>query len=121
MNKKTILIFDDDKTILNIFSIVLDSIGYNVHTSETSHNIIEIVEKVKPDVIIMDNWIPNIGGIKATQILKQHDEFKSIPVIYCSANSNISTLAETAGAEAYLAKPFDLADLENAVAKLVRD
>ncbi|MNL16619.1 DNA-binding response regulator CreB [compost metagenome] len=63
----------------------------------------------------MDNWIPEIGGIKATQLVKQHPDFKHIPVIYVSANNDIHLLAEEAGADSYLEKPFNLDDLESAV------
>ncbi|WP_026903467.1 response regulator [Pedobacter glucosidilyticus] len=112
---KTILIFDDDVNILELCSIILTESGYQVEISETSHDIIEKVTTVKPDVILMDNWIPDIGGIKATQLLKQHPDFKHIPVIYFSANNDIHILAETAGADAYLPKPFDLTELENIV------
>lgn len=113
------MIFDDDKTILSIFSIVLESSGYTVEVSETSHDIIERVEDVKPDVIIMDNWIPDIGGIEATKLLKSNADFKDIPVVYCSANSDIEFLASQAGADAYLPKPFDLVDLEQIIKRLV--
>ncbi len=68
-----------------------------------------------PDVILMDNWIPDAGGIVATQILKNNDELKSIPVVYFSANSDIQLLANQAGAETYLAKPFDLDELERII------
>ncbi|GGH26051.1 response regulator [Sphingobacterium alkalisoli] len=119
MNDKTILIFDDDVNILEVCSIVLEACGYNVAVSETSHDIIEKVIEIKPDVILMDNWIPDIGGVKATQLLKQHPDFGHLPVIYVSANNDIHLLAETAGADAYLAKPFDLSDLENVVAQML--
>jgi len=112
---KTVLIFDDDVNILELCSIILVESGYNVEISETSHDIIEKVTEINPDVILMDNWIPDIGGIKATQLLKQHPEFNHIPVIYFSANNDIHILAETAGADAYLPKPFDLIELENIV------
>lgn len=121
MKNKTILVFDDDTNILDVFTIVLEASGYHVEISETSHNILERVKEVNPDMIIMDNWIPNIGGVKATQILKGEPAFKHIPVIYCSANNDVSSLAEQAGAEAYLAKPFDLDELENKVATLLRN
>lgn len=120
MNNKTILVFDDDKAILDIFSIVLEACGYEVAISSTSHDIIEKVTDIKPDVIIMDNWIPDIGGVEATQLLKKHPDFRHIPVIYCSANNDVASLAERAGAEAYLSKPFDLDDLEQKVAGFIR-
>lgn len=78
MNNKTILVFDDDTNILDVFTIVLEASGYHVEISETSHNILERVKEVSPDMIIMDNWIPNIGGVKATQILKSEPAFKHI-------------------------------------------
>ena len=68
-----------------------------------------------PDVILMDNWIPDTGGIIATQALKNNDALKSIPVVYFSANSDIQLLAKQAGAEAYIAKPFDLEDMERII------
>lgn len=119
MNNKTILVFDDDKAILDIFSIVLESSGYKVAVSSTSHDIIDKVKKVNPDVIIMDNWIPEIGGIEATRLLKSFPEFQHIPVIYCSANNDVVSLANLAGAETYLSKPFDLDELEKKVADLL--
>ncbi len=119
MNNKTILIFDDDKHILDVCSIILTDAGYNVAISETSHDIIERVEEVRPDAILMDNWIPDIGGMKATQLLKQHPDYKHIPVIYCSANNEVHMLADKAGAEAYLSKPFNIFDLEEMVKKIL--
>lgn len=117
--KKTILVVDDDVNILELCSIILTECGYHVVISETSHDIIERVAEVKPDAILMDNWIPDIGGIKATQLLKAHAAFKTIPVIYFSANNDIQTLAEKAGADAILAKPFDLDELENLILKVL--
>ncbi len=65
----------------------------------------------------MDNWIPNIGGIEATKLLKSQNEFKHIPVIYVTANNDIEALAESAQADDFVAKPFNLEDLEQKVAK----
>jgi len=115
MKNKTILVFDDDKAILEIFTIVLESAGYHVEISSTSHDIIEKVEKIKPNLVIMDNWIPEIGGVEATKLLKNHPDYKHIPVIYCSANNDVASLADRAGAETYLSKPFDLDELEKKV------
>lgn len=114
MNKK-ILIFDDDTVILEVVSLILEDAGHEVIISETSHDILDKVAQHKPDVILMDNWIPNIGGVEATKLLKSHAEFRTIPVIYVTANSDISALAQEAQADDYIAKPFNLDDLENKV------
>ncbi|WP_028122481.1 response regulator [Epilithonimonas tenax] len=114
MNK--ILILDDDISILEVITIIFEENGYQVQISETSHDIIQKVEDFRPDVILMDNWIPNIGGVEATRLLKNHQEFKNIPVIYVTANNDIAALAKSAQADDYVAKPFNLEDLEVKVA-----
>jgi DNA-binding NtrC family response regulator len=113
-NKK-IIIFDDDEDILSICSYILEEQAWEVHTFTNCNDIIDKVERIMPDVILMDNWIPDAGGIIATQTLKSVDELKHIPVIYFSANSDIQMLANHAGAQSYLAKPFDLDELERVI------
>ncbi|MEO7213275.1 response regulator [Mucilaginibacter sp.] len=117
MNKqpKKIIIFDDDEDILSICSYILEEQGWEVHTFTDCNNIAEKVASILPNVILMDNWIPDAGGIVATQTLKKDDELKHIPVVYFSANSDIQLLADHAGAETYLAKPFDLEELERVI------
>ena len=117
MNKqpKKIIIFDDDEDILSICSYILEEQGWDVHTFTDCNNITEKVSAIVPDVILMDNWIPDAGGIVATQTLKKDETLKHIPVVYFSANSDIQLLAGHAGAETYLAKPFDLEELERVI------
>ncbi len=117
-NKK-IIIFDDDEDILSICSFILEEQGWQVNAYTDCNNIIEKVSGILPDVILMDNWIPDDGGIIATQKLKNNEALKNIPVIYFSANSDIELLATHAGAESYLAKPFDLEELERVINKVL--
>jgi DNA-binding response OmpR family regulator len=113
--EKKIIIFDDDEDILSICSYILEEQGWEVHTYTDCNDIIEKVSGILPNVILMDNWIPDAGGIIATQTLKKDEKLKQIPVIYFSANSDIQLLADHAGAETYLAKPFDLEELERVI------
>jgi DNA-binding NtrC family response regulator len=113
--KRKIIIFDDDEDILSICSYVLEEEGWEVSTFTDCNDIVEKVSGIIPDVILMDNWIPDSGGIVATQMLKKTDALKNIPVVYFSANSDIQSLAKNAGAETYLSKPFDLNELEQAI------
>jgi DNA-binding NtrC family response regulator len=112
---KKIIIFDDDEDILSICSYILEEQGWEVHTFTDCNDIVEKVARISPDVILMDNWIPDAGGIIATQTLKKDQALKHIPVVYFSANSDIQLLADHAGAETFLAKPFDLEDLERVI------
>lgn len=119
MSKKKVLIFDDETSILEVIFIVLNDLGYEVEVSETADDIIPKVTDFQPDLIIMDNWIPVIGGVEATKLLKAHPQYKSIPVIYITANNDIATLANEAMADDFVSKPFDLENFEMIVSKWI--
>jgi two-component system alkaline phosphatase synthesis response regulator PhoP len=115
--QKKVFIFDDNTDILELCTFILEDAGYEIKTSSTSNNIIDQVSAYIPDIIFMDNWLPDIGGIEATRELKGHDTLKNIPVIYFSANNDVMLLADQAGADGYLSKPFDIQELENIILK----
>lgn len=117
-NKK-VFVFDDNPDILELCTIILEDAGYEIKTSVTSNDIIGQVSAYMPDIIFMDNWLPDVGGIDATRSLKKDDALKHIPVIYFSANNDVKTLAEQAGADDYLSKPFDIQELERIVSKYI--
>lgn len=112
---KRVFVFDDNTDILELCTIILEDAGYDIKTSSTSNNIIEQVMAYTPDIIFMDNWLPDVGGIDATRALKAHASLKDIPVIYFSANNDVKSLADQAGADGYLSKPFDIEELEGII------
>ena len=118
MSKK-VFIFDDNTDILDLCTLILEDAGYEIKTSATSNHITEQVSAYMPDIIFMDNWLPDVGGIDATRALKADDNLKNIPVIYFSANNDVKALAEQAGADDYLSKPFDIQELERIVGKYI--
>ena len=109
------MIFDDDIDILAICTFLLERKGWEVRSSVNCNNIVERVRAENPDVILMDNWIPEEGGITATRLLKATEDLRLIPVIYFSANRDVEDLAKEAHADAYLMKPFDLKEFEKLV------
>ncbi|WP_134090962.1 PleD family two-component system response regulator [Olivibacter sp. XZL3] len=115
-----ILILDDDEDILYFCSVVFEGLNFEVISSPHSKDIIEQVEQCQPNIILIDNWIPGLGGVKATQTLKSNPALNDIPVILFSANSNLPALAEEAGADSYLKKPFDLDELESLALSLLQ-
>ena len=114
---KKVFIFDDNLEILELCTEILEDIGFQVKTSPTTNDIVQQVKEYLPDLIFMDNWLPDISGIEATRLLKANQDLKNIPVIYFSANSNISELAAEAQADDFIAKPFDIDHFEEIVCK----
>ncbi len=115
--RKKVIIYDDDTDLLEVCSLILQSRDFEVITREKCNTILADLEQHQPDVVLMDNWIPDIGGIKATRMVKESDRFQHIPVIFFSANNDVNEMASDAGAEYALQKPFDISELENIVAK----
>lgn len=113
--KKKVVVFDDDQDTLMICAIILSGRGYEVHTFNSAHDVLDRVRKIRPAAILMDNWIPDKGGKFATHSLKADAELKHIPVIYFSANNDVQRLAAEAGADLFIAKPFDVGSLERIV------
>ncbi|HEY4936667.1 MAG TPA: response regulator [Puia sp.] len=114
-----VMIFDDDADLLEVCTIVLKSKNYEVSGLCKCHDILNEVKLFSPHVILMDNWIPDSGGVKATREIKNDLLLKSIPVIFFSANYRVKDLAAEAGAEFFLQKPFEIEELENVVSKAI--
>ncbi|MET0634894.1 MAG: response regulator [Chitinophagaceae bacterium] len=117
---KSIFIFDDDADILELCRILLMQKGYTVHTSTSCNDVVQQVAEKNPSVILMDNKIPDTGGILAVRALKNDDRTRSVPVIFFSANTNVRELSVEAGADLYLQKPFDITGLEKLVETSIR-
>jgi CheY-like chemotaxis protein len=110
-----ILIYDDDTDILEVTAAILKMRGFAVSCKDNCRDITADLEQEQPDVILMDNWLPDIGGVKAVQFIKSNPGFKNIPVIFFSANSHVEELAKEAGADYMLKKPFEIKDLQEMV------
>ncbi len=113
------MIFDDDTDLLEVCSLILTAKNFEVVLKDRCTAIIDDIQVHQPDVILMDNWIPDIGGVRAIQLVKESGDHKHIPVIFFSANNNVSELATEAGADYFLQKPFDIKELEEMVANAV--
>lgn len=116
---KTILICDDDKGILEVSSAVLESSGYKVLAFSSFDNFFNILKQEKPDLLLIDLWMPKIGGEKIIKRLKVDKKTKHIPVIIISASRELSQISKTTGANGFLGKPFDIDDLLSIVKKTI--
>ena len=109
--EKCILICDDHEAILEVTKLILTREGYKVETIKNSEGILDKIFEVNPDLILMDLRIPKIGGEEATRQIKNHPETKHIPIIIFSANNKGNEVAEKAGADGFLCKPYEISDL----------
>ena len=112
-----VLIVDDDTAIVESLVYVLEGTGYEVTTSEDGNFFKNGFFDSKPDVILLDYWLPGENGGDITRKLKSIQETKDIPVIIISASYNVKELVAKAGADDFLAKPYDIDDILHIVKK----
>ncbi|MCX7927149.1 MAG: response regulator [Candidatus Omnitrophica bacterium] len=108
--KPTILIIDDEKAIREYFVKALAD--YQVLTASSGEEGLALIEKTRPDVVLLDLRMPGLSGIDTLKRIKAFD--KSIPVIILSAFADLETSIEAArlGAFTSIAKPFDLEEMK---------
>ena len=108
MQQKCVLIYDDDLEILNVCKAILDHDNYRVETLSNCENIVNDIRNLNPDIILMDLWIPKIGGEKAINLMQENEATKNIPVIIFSAIDEIEAVSKRINAAGFLKKPFDI-------------
>lgn len=111
MEKKCILIFDDNAAILSVCKLILEQENYRVATRTSCNQVIQDIISVKPDLVLMDLWIPELGGEHAIQLIKGNPATQKIPVIIFSANTDIVEIQERINANGFLKKPFNIKEL----------
>lgn len=120
MERKKILVADDDSGILDIMKIMLEDVGgYEVATTTDGESVLKLPEY--PDLILLDLWMSGVDGSEVCKSLKSAEDTKSIPLIIFSANRNVKQISQLAGADDYIAKPFQMEELLEKVAKLIRN
>lgn len=116
---KKIMIADDDPSILDALKQIFESEGYEVGTSVNGETFAKIQE-FRPDILLLDIWMSGVDGRDICKKLKSQPETQYIPIIMVSANNDTKGIAKAAGADDFVAKPFDMQDLLTKVAQYLR-
>jgi DNA-binding response OmpR family regulator len=115
---KKILIADDDPGILDAIGIMLEFEGYEVKCTPNSASLLTM-ESEFPDLLLLDIWMSGTDGRDVCKQLKQKASTKKIPIVMISASKDIEQSAMEAGADDFLAKPFEMDDLLEKIEKYI--
>jgi two-component system KDP operon response regulator KdpE len=110
MDKKHILIVDDDPAILRLLSTNLKARGYEIFTATDGEESLEAVQKDFVDLIILDLMMPKVDGVEVCRRIR---EWSDVPIIILSARGDEGDKVKCLelGADDYLTKPFGIAEL----------
>jgi len=113
---KKILVADDDPAIVDAVKMILELDGYVVDTTVDGETIYKM-EKDYPDLLLLDIWMSGQDGREICKYLKSNPLTLHIPIIMISASKDVAASAKEAGADDFIAKPFEMEDLLSKVKK----
>ena len=118
MSKKKIIICDDDKGIVDMLELLLEYSGADIASETNSLHIHALLLNENPQILIVDLWMPNISGDQVIRKVRETIELKNLKILAISASRDGEKIAMEAGADAFLAKPFDMDEILDTVEKL---
>jgi diguanylate cyclase (GGDEF)-like protein/PAS domain S-box-containing protein len=118
----TILIVDDDARNRKLLELLLGSQGYRTMTAVSGEDALKLIERQAPDLIILDVVLPGMTGYEVARALKADQANSNIPIIMATVKIDREARIEglKAGAEEFLTKPIDRAELWLRVRNLLR-
>jgi len=108
MSNKRIFICDDDRGITDMLKVVFELSSIDVVVENNSVLAYDSVNQLRPDLLIVDLWMPVVSGDMLVKKIKDNPDLKDIFVICISASTNGEVVAAQAGADLFVSKPFDL-------------
>jgi DNA-binding response OmpR family regulator len=118
----TILIVDDEPSIVVPIEFLMNQNGYHVLVAESGEEAIELISKHKPDLILLDIMLPGIDGFEVCEIIRLSPEWKDIKIIFLTARGREMDIAKGLGlgADAYITKPFSNSAIVQRVKELLK-
>jgi len=103
-----ILIVEDESLVCSFYQSIFEEAGMESKAVKNPFNILEDIIQFKPDLILLDIYMPEINGIEVASIIRQYKAFENIPIVYLSTETNINKqlYAMNKGGDDFLMKPI---------------
>ncbi len=109
-HRKSVLVVDDEKDLVDLISYNLTKNGYDVLTANSGTDALEIARSRRPDLMVLDLMLPGIDGTEVARRLKSEPATANIPIIMLTAKGEETDVVVglTIGADDYVTKPFSM-------------
>ena len=113
MDKKCVLVVDDEPHIVNLIKLSMNKDKYDVMTAYSAREAIDLAEKQQPDIVVVDLMMPGMNGYELCEELRKNDKTSGTPILILSAKSQMDDKLQAidVGADDYMTKPFDPMEL----------
>jgi DNA-binding response OmpR family regulator len=115
---KRVLIFDDDKDVLDVMQEALTFEGFEVYTIDYTEDIFRELNHYKPDILLIDYLLQGINGGEICCQIKRNPVTSALPVMILSAYPRVIGSLGYYNCNKFLAKPFDLIELVDEIRNL---
>jgi len=121
VSKKKILVVEDEQDLLTLQSMLLSIEGYTVEGVMDGQTALDVVETMKPDLILLDIMLPEVDGFQVCRQLKSNEATRHIPIIILTAKKSKDDLiiGEQSGADMYITKPYKTSMVIEAIQRLL--
>ncbi len=121
MSKKRILVVDDQEEVLSLLNDSLTGNGFEVKVCKEPKKVLSSTQSFKPDLILLDLLMPDLGGFEICEILNNDQSTHGIPIIIISGFGDLGDVkkAYKLGVVGYFVKPFALSDLSKEISKVI--
>jgi len=116
--QKRVLVVDDEPTIRELVAEALRDAGFETETAANGVEALTRMQRWLPDVVVLDLMMPRLDGTGFTELMRLNPRIADVPVLLVTAAYGAEQAAQQIGAHAWLAKPFELDALVDAVSGL---
>ena len=122
-SRATILIVDDDVRIRRIVRDWLEGEGYHVREAEDGNTAVEMAQRERPDLILMDMNMPQGNGLAATKLIRSTEGLAEVPIVALTGNEHpdLHRIALAAGCSEFVAKPVNFQTLVRLIDRFLHD
>ncbi len=117
-----LLMIDDDEDTLSILKMIFTKVGYQVDTARDGQEGLDLLRERRHDLVISDIMMPVINGYKFCEIVRNDPEIKFTPILLITAKKDLfdKVAGLNVGADDYMTKPYNVAELRARVASLLK-
>ncbi len=119
--RRTILIVDDSRALLEVLGAAFDEAGYAVVTASDGEEVLRKLASAEPDALLLDIYMPRLNGADVCRVVKAHPHWKKIHLVVMSSRVSDDEAARyrRLGADEVLRKPFDVDALVRSVSERI--
>jgi two-component system, OmpR family, response regulator MprA len=117
-----LLVVDDEMAITNVIRLGMEHAGFAVNCAAEGYHALDMAQRLKPDLVILDVMLPDLDGFEVCRRLRENQATSNVPILMLTAKDDVKDRVQglDLGADDYVTKPFDLAELVARVRALLR-